>query len=64
MTDNEKAFLVEYEALCRKYCVNVDSCGCCDGPSLGGISEFAENIAKRDGFADYIAQHIAHLGGQ
>ena len=28
------AFLEEYEALCRKYHVHVDSCGCCNSPYL------------------------------
>ncbi len=40
-------FLVEYEALCRKYDLQVGACGCCESPWL----QKGENLAK----------HIWHL---
>lgn len=34
MNDKEKAFMKEYEALCRKHRMVVHGCGCCGSPFL------------------------------
>lgn len=32
-------FAIEYEALCRKYGLQIDACGCCNSPWLVAIDE-------------------------
>ena len=34
MTDEQEAFMVEYDALCRRFGVILASCGCCSGVGL------------------------------
>jgi hypothetical protein len=53
--DNQEqcaAFLREYEALCQKYGLFVEACGCCDSPWIEEADE-----GER-------AEHIAHLREQ
>lgn len=57
MTSNQEAFLEEYKALCIKYGIIIDACGCCESPWMKG----------EPGFKDYelgpdeIDKHIKHL---
>lgn len=47
-----KAFLEEYEQLCRKHGILVGSCGCCESPWLVVLSKDWE---------DELKDHIKHL---
>jgi len=50
--DDIKAFLYEYRAVCEKYGVYIQACGCCDSPFLSDLSsEYAEGI-------DEIIRHL------
>lgn len=50
----EAAFRIEYEALCRKYGMIIDSCGCCNSP-------FTTDLKGRE---DDLTAHLEHLFGQ
>lgn len=39
MTDNERNFIIELEALSRKYKLQIYGCGCCGSPSVDPIEE-------------------------
>ena len=51
-----KEFLEEYEALCRKYGICLESCGCCDSPwidndaSEGDIDSALEHLRIDDDY--------------
>ena len=38
----KELFLMEYEDLCKKHGAIIDSCGCCDGPSIVTKEEIIE----------------------
>lgn len=51
MADKEKmtAFLQEYEALCRKHKMYINSCGCCDIPWIaedGAVEEAMQHLRE------------------
>jgi hypothetical protein len=49
MTDDERNFIIELEALSRKYKVLVGGCGCCGSPYLTKISDECE-WDEREGY--------------
>lgn len=46
---NEHAFLMELEALSRKYKIQISGCGCCGSPSLFDLQE--KELAPEAGYA-------------
>lgn len=39
MRERLMGFAKEYEALCRKYGLQIDSCGCCNSPWISSLEE-------------------------
>lgn len=58
MSDKAR-FLLEYEALCRKYKICVHACGCCGSPFLTKLAE--DGAEENDPCSITPAGHIAHL---
>jgi hypothetical protein len=52
---NKKEFLKEYEILCKKYNITINSCGCCDSPWL------TDSCDGKGDFDKYLEEHIKHL---
>ena len=47
MNEKLKAFLQEYEELCRKHSLVIRTCGCCDSPWVDELKDESDSMDRK-----------------